>query len=86
MPAFASKLGSILIKVSVNIVQPDEKGRYVYVVENNGGRMLARKRQVEVGEAYNGEVLIKSGLKAGDVIITEGYQSVYDGQAILISK
>jgi hypothetical protein len=25
---------------------------------------------------------IKSGLSGGDVIITEGYQAVYDGQAL----
>lgn len=74
------------VKVSVNIVQTDEKGRYVYVVENNGGKMKARKRQVEVGESYKGEMLIKSGLKPGDVIITEGWQSVYDGQAISTGK
>ena len=74
------------VKVSVNIVQPDEKGRYVYVIENNNGKFVARKRSVDVGETYNGEVLIKSGLKAGDIIITEGYQTVYDGQAVLISR
>jgi membrane fusion protein, multidrug efflux system len=74
------------IKVSVNLVQPDEKGRYIYVVENNGGKLVARKRQVEIGETYGGEVLIKNGLKEGDVIITEGYQSVYDGQAIKTGK
>jgi RND family efflux transporter MFP subunit len=74
------------IKISVNLVQPDENGRYVYVVENNGGKLIARKRQVEVGEVYNGEVLIKNGLRAGDVIITEGYQTVYDGQSITTGK
>ena len=74
------------VQVSVNLVQADEKGHYVYVVENNNGKLFARKRQVETGESYDGEILIKSGLKQGDVLITEGYQSVYDGQAILVSK
>jgi len=74
------------IKISVNLVQPDENGRFVYVVENNGGKLIARKRQVEVGETYNGEILIKNGLHAGDVIITEGYQTVYDGQSISAGK
>lgn len=74
------------VKVSVNIVQPDEKGHYVYVVENNGGKLIARKRPVEVGDSYKGEVLVIKGLNAGDVIITEGYQSVYDGQVISTGK
>lgn len=74
------------VKVSVNIVQPDEKGRYVYVVENNNGKLVARKRQVQTGETYGGNILITSGLKDGDVIITEGYQNAYDGQAIVTGK
>ena len=35
-----------------------------------------------VGETYNGVMEIKSGLAGGDLIITEGYQTVYDGQAV----
>jgi hypothetical protein len=29
---------------------------------------------------------IKSGLTGGEVIITEGYQTVYDGQAVTTGK
>jgi multidrug efflux pump subunit AcrA (membrane-fusion protein) len=31
------------IAVPVNVVQSDEKGKYVYVVENTGGKLVARK-------------------------------------------
>jgi hypothetical protein len=37
---------------------------------------------VDVGEAYGGLMEIRQGLKGGDVIITEGYQTIYDGQAV----
>lgn len=73
------------VTVPVNLVQNDEKGKYVYVAEKNGDRMIARKRTVEAGESYNGVMEIKSGLAAGDVIITEGYQTVYDGQLVTAS-
>jgi len=74
------------ITVPVNVVQVDEKGKYVYVVEKTGDKLVARKRVVDVGEAYNGFMEIKNGLKGGDVIITEGYQTVYDGQAVTTGK
>jgi RND family efflux transporter MFP subunit len=74
------------VAVPINIVQSDEKGKYVYVLEKSGDKMLARKKVVIPGEAYNGLMEIKSGLSGGDLIITEGYQSVYDGQAVVISK
>jgi membrane fusion protein, multidrug efflux system len=35
-----------------------------------------------VGELYADKLEIKSGLQKGDLIITDGYQSLYEGQAI----
>jgi RND family efflux transporter MFP subunit len=70
------------LAVPVNVVQSDEKNKYVYVIEKAADKMIARKKIVIVGEAYNGMMEIKSGLNGGDLIITEGYQTVYDGQAV----
>lgn len=70
------------IVVPVNVIQTDEKGKYVYVVEQSGNKKIARKKPVTVGEIYYNQAEIKSGLASGDKIITEGYQTVYDGQAI----
>jgi RND family efflux transporter MFP subunit len=70
------------VTVSVNLVQSDEKGKYVYVAEKRGDKIVARKKTVVIGVAYDGKVEIKSGLSAGDLVITEGYQTVYDGQSI----
>ncbi|MBK7680133.1 MAG: efflux RND transporter periplasmic adaptor subunit [Chitinophagaceae bacterium] len=74
------------VAVPVNVVQSDEKGKYVYVVERSGDKLVARKKIVTVGEAYNGIIEIKTGLTGGDLIITEGYQTVYDGQSVATGK
>ena len=74
------------IAVPVNVVQSDEKSKYVYVMEKAGDKMVARKKVVNVGEAYNGFIEIKSGLTGGELIITEGYQTVYDGQTVTTGK
>lgn len=73
------------IAVPINVVQSDEKNKYVYVAVRDGDKLVARKKVVNVGEAYNGLIEIKGGLNGGDVIITEGYQTVYDGQSISTS-
>jgi len=70
------------VAVPINVVQSDEKGKYVYIMEKAGDKMVARKKTVIAGEAYNGLMEIKSGLAGGELIITEGYQTVYDGQAV----
>lgn len=74
------------VAVPVNVVQSDEKNKYVYVMEKAGDKMVARKKIVTVGEAYNGLMEIKSGLSGGELIITEGYQTVYDGQSVSTGK
>lgn len=74
------------IAVPVNVVQSDENGKYVYVMEKSGDKMIARKKNVNVGEVYNGVIEIKNGLSGGELLITEGYQSIYDGQAVTTGK
>lgn len=70
------------ITVPVNTLQNDEKGKYVMVAVKENGKMIAKKKVVIVGEFYGDKLEIKSGLQTGDMVITEGYQSLYDGQVI----
>lgn len=70
------------ITVPINVVQTDESGKYVYVMVKEGNVFKARKKKVELGQTYNGMAEIKFGLTTADQIITEGYQSVYDGQSV----
>ncbi|MBC6491667.1 efflux RND transporter periplasmic adaptor subunit [Flavihumibacter stibioxidans] len=73
------------ITIPVNTLQNDEKGKFVLVAVNENGKMRARKRTVTTGELYGEMLEIHNGLKGGDVLITEGYQSLYDGQLITVS-
>jgi RND family efflux transporter MFP subunit len=71
------------VVIPINIVQTDENSKYVYVLSKQGnGKSLAKKQPVVIGEVYGSNVEIKLGLKAGDQLITEGYQNIYDGQLI----
>jgi membrane fusion protein, multidrug efflux system len=74
------------VAVPVNVVQNDEKNKYVYIMEKAGDKWVARKKVVQIGQAYNGMMEIKGGLTGGELIITEGYQTVYDGQSVTTGK
>jgi RND family efflux transporter MFP subunit len=71
-----------VIAIPLNTVQSDEKGKYVYVMEKSGNKMVARKKNITVGESYGDLIEIKSGLSAGEQLVTEGYQNLYEGQVI----
>ena len=72
------------IVVPVETVQSDEKGKYVYVLTQEGNKTIARKRAITIGEFYDEIIEVNAGLATGDKLITKGYQGLYDGQ--LISK
>jgi RND family efflux transporter MFP subunit len=70
------------ITAPINTIQNDENGKYVLVAVKENNRLIAKKRPVKIGMMNNDSVEILSGLQAGDQIITDGYQSLYDGQLI----
>jgi len=71
------------IVIPVNVVQSDETGKYVFVLtKSSNGKTTAHRVIVTIGEVYGEKVEIKGGLKAGDQLVTEGFQNLYEGQAI----
>jgi len=68
------------IIIPINLIQNDEKGKFIYVATSENGKLIARKRAVTIGEFYANNIEILSGLAAGEQMVTEGYQSLYDGQ------
>jgi membrane fusion protein, multidrug efflux system len=73
------------ITIPVNVVQSDESGKYVFILETNGNTQIARRRVVIPGQVQNERVEIKGGLQAGDKLISAGYQGLYDGQQVTIA-
>jgi RND family efflux transporter MFP subunit len=71
------------VVIPVNVVQSDETGKYVYVLSKSStGKTTAHRVIVTIGEVYGENVEIKAGLKAGDQLVTEGFQNLYEGQTI----
>ncbi len=68
--------------IDQNFVQSTETGNVVYVAEAEGNKKVAKAKTVKTGLSYNGKIEILEGLKAGDQLITLGYQEVSDGQPI----
>jgi membrane fusion protein (multidrug efflux system) len=70
------------IVIPVNAVGTDEKGKYVYIAVTEAGKLIARKKQITLGQLYNQNIEVKTGLNAGEQLITEGFQNIYDGQSL----
>jgi membrane fusion protein (multidrug efflux system) len=70
------------VVIPINIVQSDPTGDFVFIAENHNGTMVAKKQPVTRGKVYNGMAEITDGLKAGDKLITIGYEDLNNGDAI----
>jgi membrane fusion protein (multidrug efflux system) len=70
------------ITIPLSTLQNDEEGKFVMVAAKEGGKLVAQKRKVIIGELYGDRLEVKSGLQAGDQLITEGFQSLYEGQPL----
>lgn len=70
------------ITVPLNTLQTDQEGKYVMVAVMENKKLVARKKRVIAGNLSGDRLEIKSGLSAGDQVITQGVESVYEGQVV----
>lgn len=75
-----------VISVPVDMVQEEVGGKsYVYIAKTIGkGKLEADKRYLILGATANNRVVVKSGVSAGEFLVTEGYTELKDSQGLYI--
>jgi membrane fusion protein, multidrug efflux system len=61
-----------------------KSGPYVFVIDET--TMTAALRQVTIIEDYQGKVVVSSGLKAGEVVVTLGQMNLKNGDNVVIDN
>jgi RND family efflux transporter MFP subunit len=72
------------IKIPVNLLQHSEEGAFVMIAKGEGTNLKATRVNVTAGRSNGIETEILQGLRAGDRIITSGYNDLNHGQAITL--
>ncbi|TNE57595.1 MAG: efflux RND transporter periplasmic adaptor subunit [Bacteroidetes bacterium] len=72
------------IVVPVNLIQTAEDGEFILIADKTGEAQQAvvRKALIKQGNNYSGMVEIAQGLKAGDWVISTGFQDVNNGETV----
>lgn len=61
----------------------NEEGHTVFVVvDDNEGQAIAERRIVTLGPSYEGNVVVESGLEAGDQVVINGQYNLTNGDAV----
>lgn len=69
-----------VLSVPVSVIQHTAQGDMLYICEADKAKAVS----VKTGKNSNGKVEIISGLKAGDKVIVEGFEDVYDGEKLQV--
>lgn len=72
--------------VSINNIHHNQDESFVYVAEQTDSAWVAKRRIVQTGPVYAGNVIVTEGLQAGDRIITTGDTNVNDNKPITITN
>ncbi len=72
------------ISIPTKLVRFDGEKHFVYTIKTNGQKMTVEKRFIEIDKQFPSETIIKEGLQEGDLIITEGVNSVIVGDEVKI--
>lgn len=67
----------------VNVVQNDNKGKFIYVAQQKGKIWIADKRMIKTGKDYDGMIEVLEGISGGDKIITSGFQNLNVGEKVI---
>lgn len=80
-------LGSLAVVPLSAIVRPKDKptGYAVFVVEDQGGHLVARNRTVQLGDTMGNMVAVLDGVRIGERVVTTGASQVVDGDPIRIT-
>ena len=71
------------IVVPAQAVSEDDKGNYVYIVEDQGAELgQVHRRSVRVGELVSEGLEILDGLEEDEFVVTAGVNRIGDGQSV----
>jgi len=74
------------IVVPSYVLREDIQGYYLYVAVKKQSHLIAQKRYVKEGKSSQNLTEILEGLKAGETIITQGFNNVLDGSPLSVFK
>lgn len=76
-----------IISVPLDAIHEEVNGnKFVYLVNEDSGRSVAKKSYVELGESNVNEVIIASGVTDGDRLITKGSKGISQGDLVRINS
>lgn len=72
--------------VPTRIIQRDEDGQFIFVVDDRGDRLVAKKVHVVTGITYNSQTEILEGLVGNEQIVDQGFRDLTEGVEMVLAE
>jgi multidrug efflux system membrane fusion protein len=79
-----SELTNVVV-VPSQAVQTGQNGEYLYAVKSNQTDQTVEEQRVTVGVTYQGVTVIKSGVQAGETVVTDGQLRLAPGVTVSVN-
>ncbi|NQW28420.1 MAG: efflux RND transporter periplasmic adaptor subunit [Flammeovirgaceae bacterium] len=75
------------LTVPSKLIQTDNRGTFIYVIEGESGKRIAKKAHIETGISFKNKTEIVSGLARGQWVADKGYRELSEDVVVeLINK
>lgn len=82
----ADNAAPLVVPLAAIVRSTDKPDGYaVYVVEESGGKTVARRRNVTLGDMMGNQIAVIDGVGAGDRVIVSGATIVVDGEPVTLA-
>ncbi len=72
------------LAVPTRLIQRDEQGQFVYIVDEQGDKPLARKVYITTGITSGTSTEVLDGLNGEELIVDQGYRDLSDGIEVIV--
>lgn len=72
------------ISVPTKLIRVANNQHFIYTIKTNGNKRIVQKSIIQIDKQFPNKTIIKSGLTPGDMVITEGVNSVIVGDEVKI--
>lgn len=72
------------ISVPTKLIRVANGQHFIYTIKTNGNKRIVQKSIIQIDKQFPNKTIIKSGLAPGDMVITEGVNSVIVGDEVKI--
>jgi RND family efflux transporter MFP subunit len=77
--------GRMAVPLSAIVRSPQNDGQYgLYVVDQQGGKAVARLRPVKLGPLLGNTVVVSEGIKSGETVVVKGTTLIIDGEQVRV--